>query len=60
MYNCFEFEKTKEINIYMSPELFKCCFIEKNNDIEYLSVKKSNNFGIALLTSQFICNLKDG
>ena len=34
MYNCFEFEKDKEINIYMSPELFNCYFVKKNNKVE--------------------------
>ena len=51
MYRSFEFAKNKDNNIYMSPELFKCCFIEKNNSIDQLTLKKSNTFGIGLLTS---------
>ena len=36
--------------IYMSPELFICCFIEKNKDVNLISEKKSNTFSIGLLT----------
>ena len=51
VYNCFEFEKIKDDNIYMSPELFKCCFIEKNKNLNLLDDNKSNIFSIGLLIS---------
>ena len=56
MYNCFEFNKDKDNNIYMSPELFICYF--KSDGIN-LNARKSNTFGIALLSSSFICSLED-
>ena len=34
MYNASEFEENKDINIYMSPELFASCFVKKNNKVE--------------------------
>jgi len=49
MYNCFEFEKLKEDNIYMSPELFTSYFIKQNNEMN--KSKKSNIFSIGLLSS---------
>ena len=58
MYNGFEFDKDKDINIYMSPELLKCCFVIQTNKIKELNARKSNVFSIALLLSSFICNLK--
>ena len=51
VYNCFNFEKLKEENIYMSPELFMCYFIGKNKDVNLINEKKSNTFSIALLVS---------
>ena len=51
VYNCFEFDFLKEENIYMSPELFKCYFIEKNKNVNLLNKKKSNIFTIGLLIS---------
>ena len=50
MYNCFEFDKLKEDNIYMSPELFNHYFIKKNKKVD-LNEKKSNTFSVGLLTS---------
>ena len=49
MYNCFEFDKLKEENIYMSPELFTSYFIKQNNEIKKSG--KSNIFSIGLLSS---------
>ena len=43
----------------MSPELFICYFINKNNSVHLINDKKSNTFCIGLLISQFICNLSD-
>ena len=50
MYNCFEFDKLKEENIYMSPELFTSYFINENNSV-MINEKKSNTFSIGLLSS---------
>ena len=50
VYNCFKFDFLKDENIYMSPELFMCYFIEKNKYVNLINEKKSNTFSIALLT----------
>ena len=42
VYNCFEFEQVKEDNIYMSPELFKYYFINRNKKVSLLDEKKSS------------------
>jgi len=51
VYNCFNFEKIKDDNIYMSPELFKCWFIKKNKNLDLVDITKSNIFSIGLLIS---------